>query len=415
MPIPKHPTPTDAGHPLAGGRITRRDGLLTLLGSALALAGCGGGGGGIAGVSSGGTGSFSSGPITGFGSIILNSNGVRIDDSSASITDEDGNDRRGQLKLGMLASVSGSAVSGTRATASTIVVGGELQGRIEGTPSVAQKTFVVLGQTVKVTGSTVFDENLPSGFASLATDAVVEVHGVLDPGTNTLSATFIEKKTSPTLFKLQGVVSNHDATGKKFNIGPVRISYAGATDVRVTPANGALVRVRLTAVLPPTAAPAEWSATRIRPTENNREDRDEAEIEGGITTFTSPAQFSVSGTPVTTSSGTRFDDGTAGLAVGVRVEVRGRLSGGVLIAERVRIRDGGEVNNLEFELHGAVSGLTPTTFVVRGVKVNYSATTPFRNGNVANLANGVQVEVRGLASDSTSSSTSINANRITFE
>ncbi len=37
----------------------------------LALAGCGGGGGDVAGVGSGGTGSFASGPIQGFGSIVV--------------------------------------------------------------------------------------------------------------------------------------------------------------------------------------------------------------------------------------------------------------------------------------------------------------------------------------------------------
>lgn len=401
--------------PSAADGITRREGLLTLLGSALALAGCGGGGGsGVAGVSSGGTGSFSAGPITGFGSIILNSNGVRIDDSSASVTDDDGNDMRGKLKLGMLCTVNASAVVAARATAQSIVASGELQGRIVGMPDASQKTFVVLGQTVRVTGSTVFDVSLPTGFSGLANDTIVEVHGVLDPAANTMTATFIEKKNSPALFKIQGLASNHDGIAKKFNIGSIRINYGTTTDVRTAPANGTLVRVRLTAVLPPAAAPAEWTATRIRPPENANEDRDEAEIEGSITAFTSPTQFSVSGIAVNASSA-RFDDGTAGLAVGVRVEVKGRVSGGVLIAERVKIKDRNKVNDLEFELHGTASNVTATTFEVRGVKVNFTGTTLFRNGSAANLVNGAQIEVKGVASNSTASSTSINATRISFE
>lgn len=399
----------------AADGITRREGLLTLLGSALALAGCGGGGGsGVAGVSSGGTGSFSVGPITGFGSIILNSNGVRIDDSSASVTDDDGNNMRGKLKLGMLCTVNASVVVAARATAQSIVASGELQGRIVGMPDASQKTFVVLGQTVRVTGSTVFDVSLPTGFSGLANDTIVEVHGVLDPAANTMTATFIEKKNSPALFKIQGLASNHDGIAKKFNIGSIRINYSTTTDVRTAPANGTLVRVRLTAVLPPAAAPAEWTATRIRPPENANEDRDEAEIEGSITAFTSPTQFSVSGIAVNASSA-RFDDGTAGLAVGVRVEVKGRVSGGVLIAERVKIEDGNKINNLEFELHGTASNVTATTFEVRGVKVNFTGTTLFRNGSAANLVNGAQIEVKGVASNSTASSTSINATRISFE
>ena len=79
---------------------------------ALALVACGGG------VDSGGTGatsSYASGPITGFGSVIVN--GVRFDDSLASISDDDGTLRqRGDLRLGMSVEIRGSAIS-TDATA----------------------------------------------------------------------------------------------------------------------------------------------------------------------------------------------------------------------------------------------------------------------------------------------------------
>ncbi|MGH6625719.1 MAG: DUF5666 domain-containing protein, partial [Burkholderiaceae bacterium] len=281
--------------------ITRREGLLGLLGTAMTLAGCGGGGGGGPAAAAG-TGSFAVGPITGFGSIIVN--GVRFDDSAAaSVLDDDGADMHGKLKLGMLATVKVSPVSGT-----SVVVGSELKGRIEGPPNSAQKTFVVLGQTVQVTGSTIFDESLPSGFSSLATDTIVEVHGILDPATNTLQATFIEEENAPALFRIQGLASQHDATAKRFNIGSIRIDYSSATDVRIVPNNGALVRVRLTAVLPPAAIPAVWFATRIRPPEEALEDRDEAEVEGAITAFTSTSQFSVNGLAVD-ASGASFPDG----------------------------------------------------------------------------------------------------------
>ncbi len=384
----------------------------------MALAGCGGGGsGGVATVGGGGTGSFSSGPITGFGSIIVN--GIRFNDSAASILDDDGADMRGKLKLGMLATVKGSPVSGTSATATSVVVGSELKGRIEGTPNSAQKTFVVLGQTVQVTGSTVFDESLPNGFGSLATDTIVEVHGILDPAANTLQATFIEKENAPALFRIQGLASQHDATAKRFNIGSIRIDYSNATDVRIVPNNGALVRVRLTAVLPPAAIPAIWFATRIRPPEEALEDRDEAEVEGAITAFTSTSQFSVNGLAVD-ASGASFPDGTAGIALGARVEVKGSLRNGVLVATRVKIEDRNEVDNLEFELHGTVSNKAATAFTLTStggivVNVNFTSAVAFVNGTAASLVNGAKVEVKGTASDSSTSSTGINATRISFE
>ena len=409
--------------------INRRVGLLSILGGAMTLAGCGGGGSGdtgqVAGVSSGGTGgaAVAQGSITGFGSIILNSNGIRIDDSQASVRDDDGNDLRGKLKLGMAVTVTGTTLFGAGASASTILVGGELVGRVAGAPNATAKTFFVLGQTVKVSGSTVFDLSLPNGFASLGNDTVVEVHGAYDPATNSITASYVERKTSPALFRIAGLVSNVDLVARKFSIGSTLINYSGASDVRVTPVNGALIRVRLNAVLPPVALPIEWTATRVRApgslsdsvsNSNSQSQSIEAEIEGSISAFTSATRFTVNGTVVDATTAA-FPKGSAGLAVGTRVEVRGRLSAGVLVAQQVKIESDSEIEGREIELNGTISNVTASTFDVRGVKVNYSASTEFRKGTVANLVNGAKVEVKGVATSSASSSTGVNATRISFE
>ena len=413
--------------------VNRRVGLLSILGGAITLAGCGGGGAGVtpgtadpglvAGVSSGGTGAVAvaAGSITGFGSIILNSNGIRIDDSLATVRDDDGNDLRGKLKLGMAVTVTGASLFSAGASASGILVGGELVGRVAGTPNATAKTFVVLGQTVKVTGSTVFDLSLPNGFASLGNDTVVEVHGAYDPATNSVTASYVERKTSPSLFRIAGLVSNVDLVAKKFSIGSTLINYSGASDVRVTPVNGALIRVRLNVVLPPSAVPLEWTATRVRAPEslsdsvsNSQSQSIEAEIEGSISAFTSATRFTVNGTVVDATTAA-FPKGSAGLAVGTRVEVRGRLSAGVLVAQQVKIESDSEIEGREIELNGTISNVTASTFDVRGVKVNYSASTEFRKGTVANLVNGAKVEVKGVATSSASSSTGVNATRISFE
>ena len=144
--------------PLVGsnGRFGRRDALgLTALAGILALAGCGGGAGdSVAGVTSGGTGSFSTGPITGFGSIIVGA--VRFDDTKASSVadvDDDNTDLRGQLKLGMVVRVKAPAIVGSAADAQTIEVRSELLGPIS---RVDGATLTVLGQTVSVTVNTFF-------------------------------------------------------------------------------------------------------------------------------------------------------------------------------------------------------------------------------------------------------------------
>lgn len=404
--------------PISG--ISRREGMLSLLGSALALAGCGGGGSGggtglpAAGAPVASAGAVTVGQITGFGSIILNGNGVRIDDSSARFSDDDDNDMRGKLRIGMQVEVVTSTSAAGVVTAQSITTRGELQGRVEGTPDAAAKTFVVLGQTVKVVAGTVFDSSLSSGFASLNTDTTVEVHGRLNTQTNTLTASFIERKTSPQVFKIQGVVASHSATAKTFKIGPTLISYAGATDVRVLPSDGALVRVRLVAVLPPAALPAQWQATRIRRSENVGEDRSQFEIEGSITAFTSQSVFSVNGVPVDASTAVFTRGAPAGLKLGAQVEVKGKLANGTLVAVLVKMEDDAN-DEREIELHGSISGVTATRFVLLGLTVEYGAGVEFRKGTAANLVNGAQVEVKGVPSDGSSAATGVRATRISFE
>jgi Domain of unknown function (DUF5666) len=378
--------------------VTRRDGLLTMLGGAMALAGCGGGGdsGSSAGLTSGGTGSFSSGSISGFGSIIVGA--VRFDDSKASSIldiDDDNKDLRGQLQLGMVVRVKGKPKNGNNADAETIEVRSELLGPIESIDTTA-KSIVVLGQTALITATTFFEDGL-TGLGALAVGNIVEVHG----------ATRIERKVLANVkaFKLQGTISAFDATAKTFKIGTLTISFAAPANVPTSPAlaNGLLVRVRLE----PTLTGGTRKALKVRAVEVEAENRDEAEVEGTITAFTSSSKFSVNGLPVDASGATV----PAGLKLGDRVEVEGKLVAGVLVAKKVALDD--EKDPLRFELHGTVATLNTTTktFVVRGVTVDYSA-AEFRNGTLTVLLNGARVEVKGVAS---TDGTKVKATRISFE
>ncbi len=107
-------------------QLSRRQTLLALIGTAL-LPACGGGTD-VAGVSSGGTGSFTTGSITGLGSVIVN--GIRYDDSGASISLNGASGSPDALKLGMVVRIQGGAVTAATlpgglatATASSIVCG----------------------------------------------------------------------------------------------------------------------------------------------------------------------------------------------------------------------------------------------------------------------------------------------------
>lgn len=399
-----HETPESLG-------ITRREGLLTLLGGAMMLAGCGGGGGSdVAAVGGGGTGSFSAGPISGFGSIIVN--GVRFDDSIASVLDDDGiASTRDQLKLGMMVRVKGKANSrkaDKTDSADEISFGSELLGPIDSIDT-ATNTLMVLGQKVQITASTIFEDGL-AGLSALKLTDIVEVHGFVNPVDNLMTATRIESKPLATAFKLQGKISNLSST--TFQIDGLTISYAGVATADL-PANLAidlLVRVRLST----TPTTGTRTAIRVRAVVAEVEDRDEAEVEGMITDFTSSAKFSVNGQPVDASGATV----PAGLQLGSRVEVEGSLVKGVLVAKKVQLKEGEGSDIREFELHGMISGLNTTakTFVLRGQTVDYSASVSFlpAGKTVADLATTIapNVEVKGKAS---TDGTMIVATSISFE
>ena len=394
---------------------TRREGLIALLGGVAALSGCGGGGGDVASVGSGGTGSFSSGVITGFGSVIVN--GVRFDDSKARITDDEGASRSSaDLKLGMVVTITASGVTasaaGSTATATTITFGSELRGAIE---SIGAGSIVVLGQTVQVTPTTVFDGGIAGGLAGLAAGQFVEVHGFLDPATNRLTATRIEREASAASLKLQGAVQSLDATARTFRIGTVTISYAGipAPALPANLANGMLVQV----LLAPSPATGTRTANAVRAVARSVDDHDEAEVEGTVTAFTTISSFSVDGVAVDASKAA-FPDGSTALKLGARVEVTGRTSGGVLVATVVKVETESELASKEFELHGAVTDVNTAakTFKVRGVTVSYAGTVKFEGGDASTLAAGagalLQVEVKGTYDAATNSVAAVS---ISFE
>ncbi|MEY4756283.1 MAG: hypothetical protein RJA34_1181, partial [Pseudomonadota bacterium] len=206
-------------HPkqLHSAQFNRRQALMALIGS-VALPGCGGGGS-VAGLSSGGTGSFTNGVIIGLGSIIVN--GIRYDDSSASVNG--GTGRSSELKLGMVVSVQGSSVTPAAvagglatATASSISYESEWKGPVDSIDT-TNNSFVMLGQTIKVLSTTVFDGEGVANLSNLATQMLVEVHGFIDPITATLHASRVEIKASLSEHRLSGAISN--LTADTFSIG----------------------------------------------------------------------------------------------------------------------------------------------------------------------------------------------------
>ena len=379
----------------------------------LIIAGCsGGGGGGSTDNTSASPGrAFTEGSITGFGSIIVN--GIRFDESTAQVVDDDDQAHdRNDLKLGMTVEVVSSGIDrgSNSAKASRVRFGAAIVGPVSAiSAGTTPKTLTVLDQIVEIGATTVFDD-LPNGFASIKVNDVLEIHALFDTTSGHYLARRIEPGPGATVFKLRGIVADLNAGAKTFKIGGALIDFSGiaAADLPPSLANGLRVRVRLNTVKNASGA---WVATAIRAEQREIEDKDEAEVEGIITAFTSPASFSVNGLQVNASNAA-FPDGMAGVVLGARVEVEGSIVNGVLVATKVELED--DHNEDRNELNGAISALNTTakTFVVRGVTVHYSATTRFDDGTEANLANGKQVEVKGTLS---ADGMKVEASRIEFK
>lgn len=377
---------------------------------ALLLAACGGG---VETGGTGATGAYVEGPITGFGSIIVA--GVRFDDSSARVEDADGSGRsRDELRLGMRVEVESSAITddgngGRAATATRVRFASDLLGPVTNTDANGL-LIAVLGQAVRVTQATVVDGVL-GGAGSLVVGDIVEVHGFIDPGAliDRYVATRIERRsTTPAAFRVRGLVRDLVAAPPTLRIGAQTFDLA-ATGVPVGLANGQTVRMTVAT----SQAAGRWPVTAITVESRRLDDRDEAEVEGLITSLTSITRFAVNGINVDASAA-RFEDGTNGVLLGARVKVRGRSAVGELIAASVDLRSDDDAFNDGVDLREVITGLNTTlkTFQVRGVTVFYGASPRYDNGTEGDLADGRRVRVRGVLS---ADRTRAIATRIEFE
>lgn len=402
----------------AAAAIGRGARLLPAVGSAallaIVVAACGGGGGSTPPDTNpppATASSFTSGAISGFGSVIVN--GVRFDDSGAEVVDDDGGRHgRDDLKLGAQVEVEASSIdrAAGHGVATRIRFGSELVGPVSAV-DLAGQSLMMLGQQVVIGARTVFDGSLSSGLASVQVDQVLEVHAQLDAAQGVYRATRIELAGAPSEFKLRGLVAALDSVGHTFQMGAATINYASAAEVTPQLANGARVRVRLQTAM----VGGQWIATRVDSGERHHEDHSEAEMTGLITAWTSATAFSLDGLSVDASNAS-FPDGQAGVVLGAKVEVEGAIVNGVLVATKVHVEDEEQEHERgeDYELHGVLTAVDTTahTFTLRGVVVAYTEATTWRDLAESGLAIGVKVEVKGnLAADGTR----LDATRISRE
>ena len=350
------------------------------------LGGCGGG------VGTEGTGTFSSvgsGPITGFGSIVVS--GVRYDDSRAAVSDDDGNSSdRSTLALGMVVEVEGGAVATASdgvtltATATRVRTRRALLGPAAAI-DLAAASLRVLGQLVLVTGDTTFDSSLPGGLAAVADGQLLQVWGLYDASRSSWVATRIAPAAAGSTYTVSGPVVSVDG-GQSFTVGSQ--GFTGSTAGLVA---GTIVQLKLQSAKD---SSGRWQVSTQRAEDQLPSQSDGAGLEGLVSAVASATRFTINGTTV--DSSTARVDGT--VAVGARVQVRGALVAGVLVATRVQASAPETVRG--FELKGTPSALDTAArrFVLRGVTVGYAGAS-FDGGTAASLVGYTgSLEVQGRLS-----------------
>ncbi|RRH87344.1 hypothetical protein EH244_17785 [Variovorax beijingensis] len=349
------------------------------------------------GVGSGGTGVSTAdatgiGSVGGLGSIILN--GVRYNTDAATTSLEDTT----ELQIGMSVRIAGKIDSEfTAATAQRVDSAAELRGAVS-VIDLSKDSFVVMGTTVTIDNATVWSG--ANSLAQVVAGSVVQVWG-LPSAPGTLRATRVELKPISAEPLVTGMVQNLDRLAQQFTMGQLTVRYGGATfsggiDAS-TLAEGAIVRVR------GSAAPVLgiFTASKVQgwyavPTQNAAA----VQLAGVITNYGGLNAFKVLGTAVDASSAIVTGGPASSIGDGVKVELDGFMTNGVLLVKKLRIRyipgTGGPV---AFTLIGAIGNyLSPSSFVVKGQQVNASGpATVFENGSPADLANGRRVTVVGNA------------------
>jgi len=384
-----------------------------LLFVAAGLAACGGGGGSIDdGGGNGPTGAIDggglrvvSGPINGFGSVIVN--GVRYDTSAAEIIVDGQPATEADLEVGQVVVVSATDDDGSL-SAQRVVYDENVEGPIDSI-DLAGSTLVVLGQTVVVNGGTSFDDDVPGRtIEGLATGDFIEVSGYVDSA-GRIVATRIELEDGSGDLEVTGFVSGLDAAAFTFEINDLVVDYSQATLEDFDGgeiSDGDLVEAEGDQL----GGNGELIARRVERKDDvfddDLDDDAEVEIEGLVTRFVSATDFDVSGVPVTTTSGTEFEDGTAAdLALDVLVEVDGAFdANGVLVADEVDFEDDGQI---EISARADSVDAAAGEVVLLGITVITGPETRFEDDSDADLrpfslddvSAGDWLEIRGFETE----------------
>jgi len=347
------------------------------------------------------------GPVSGFGSVIVN--GVQFDTAAAIVTMDDEPGTVSDLRIGMVVSIGGTIDSDTGlAHASEISVVDDAEGPIMSMDRAAG-SFVVLGRTVFVDELTVFEGTT---FEDLEVGHVVEVSG-LWKHQQQIQAAFVRHVANQFMvgmtMQVKGEITDLDIGQQRFRIGTQSCDYSaamlelGGADL----SNGMYVQVTSTAMIQNGHMLANMVQARDRDRDRYRLCAGEClyELIGYVTAFVSATNFHVDGQAVTTDADTVYVNGTVEtLALDVKVSIDGTLNdAGVLVAERIVFHLPSLV-----QIKADVEELVDYEVVrLLGIDVQTNEYTLFRDHTTSgpptfgfyDLAAGDRVEIRAVLTD----------------
>ncbi len=359
--------------------LTRRHWLML---AASAVSGCGGGS--VSTTASllpgtGGTGViYSQGSISGFGSVIVN--GIKFDDTVATVHIDGIPLRSADLRLGMVAGVQGErGANPALGTASHIEVWSIAQGLVTNVERGVAPEFTVAGVKVQADANTVFDGL--ANASAVATGQRVAVWGLQAGADDSLRwhATRMEVVTDTALVSTGMVTATGGLNGLMLT-GPAAVNLS----------MGQLVRVRGALSVAGTSLAIE--RVDVQGPALAMQSKGEVKIEGLVTALTSNTRFTMAGFQVDVSQAMLVPVGVQ-IAVGSRLEVQGSWLAGVLTATRVELED--EQSLQTAELKGMINPfINVADFVVRGQRCD-ARQALVSHGSLADLRSGVMVKLKG--------------------
>jgi hypothetical protein len=289
----------------------------------------------LAGIQGSGRAALVRGPITGFGSLFVN--GVEYDTTGANVRVDDQPGSDAQLHLGQIVTIQGTVnPDGTTGTAAQVSFNGEVQGAATQIDP-ASNTFVVLGQTVHVSASTLYDDSIqPADLTGLKSGTAVEVSGFADAN-GEIVATRVDVASTSAPLRVVGAVEDLDAAARTFHVNELTVDYsAAAVSSKVTLAEGTPVAVQGVA----SAGSSELVATRIDAAPGLGASKDEfVDVTGLITGVTSLLEFTLEGQPVLIDPDTKLILHGIPLGLNLEVNVQGTMtSSGALLAKKIQVK-----------------------------------------------------------------------------